>query len=63
MCTDTAHLCKCNKCNSILIDENPQVKAKERETTGEEKKMVWIDDEGGFWACPICLTDGYLVDL
>jgi len=64
----TAKLCKCNNCDSILIDENPQVDAKEHELTGIEKNMEYVKDEEAqdcdyFWACPECLTDGYLVDL
>jgi len=69
----TANLCKCNNCDTVLIDQNPQANAKEYELTGKEELMVQVLDideivpKGGerhyFWACPECLTDGYLVDL
>ena len=61
-----AHLCKCNNCDSILIDQNSQVGAKELELTGNELEMQYTKDkETGdyFWACPLCETDGYLIDL
>lgn len=57
-----ASLCKCNNCESIMIDQNPQVDAKECELTGKEIKMQYVSKEG-IWVCPICKTDGYLTDL
>ncbi len=54
-------LCKCNNCGNILIDENPQVDAIKYDLNGSELEMV--KDEDGYWACPICLTDDYLIDL
>lgn len=64
--TIIANLCKCNNCNSILIDQNSQIGAKEYELKGEEIEMQYCTDEqgeNGFWACPICETDEYLIDL
>ena len=61
-----ANLCKCNNCGTILIDQNPQIGAKEYELTGNEEEMQYMkDEETGeyFWACPICETDDYLTDL
>lgn len=62
-----AHLCKCNNCDTVLIDENPQIGAKELELTGNEVEMEYIKVEGTdnhyFWACLICKTDDYLTDL
>ncbi len=70
---ETANLCKCNNCNSILIDQNPQVNAKEFYLKGTELEMQYnpglrmedgdedVDNER-FWVCPICMTDNYLVD-
>lgn len=58
-----ANLCKCLNCGSILIDQNPQINAPEFELNGAEKEMQWIDKEGGFWACPVCDDDGFLVDF
>jgi len=58
-------LCKCNNCERLLIDENPQVDAQKIEI-GNQKvhSMEWIEDgEDSFWACPHCLTDAYLTDL
>ena len=60
------YLCKCNKCNSTLIDENPQVGAKKHELKGLELNMVKStlgSDLVPFWACPNCLTDEYLTDI
>jgi hypothetical protein len=57
-------LCKCNNCGNILIDENPQVDRIKYEINGNELNMVqYIDNGDLFWACPVCKTDGYLVDL
>lgn len=62
----TANLCKCNKCGSILIDQNPQINAKEHTLQGKEIDMQYKDDNdgsGGFWVCPICDSDAFLIDL
>jgi hypothetical protein len=57
-------LCICNNCDTILIDENPQVDAKKHKLKGGEQSMVFIESEGDFiWACPRCETDGFLADL
>jgi hypothetical protein len=61
--TIKANICKCNNCDTILIDENPQINAKEYVLKGGEKKMRWFKKDGGFWGCPKCETDGYLKDL
>jgi len=59
----TANLCQCNKCNIILIDQNPQTGAKEYALTGQEQEMQYIfDSDGGYWVCPVCLTDDDLQD-
>jgi hypothetical protein len=57
-----AHLCKCNNCENILIDQNSQVDATEHELKGNEIEMQYNEKEG-IWVCPICETDGYLTDL
>jgi len=59
----TANLCKCNMCDSVLIDMNPQINAKEHPLTGSELEMVLTDDDDPKWVCPLCMTDDYLVDL
>lgn len=60
-----ANLCKCNNCDSILIDQNSQIGANEYDLSGEEIEMQYMQDEDGeyFWACPLCETDDYLIDL
>jgi hypothetical protein len=65
----TANLCKCNNCDSVLIDQNPQIKAKEYPLTGKELDMQWtgglveFKDDDPYWVCPNCMTDDYLIDL
>lgn len=57
-------LCKCNFCEIVMIDENPQVDAIHYPISGDEPEMVWINDgEDSHWACHNCLTDDYLIDL
>ena len=60
----TTNLCKCNNCDNVLIDQNPQVNAPEFELNGTELEMTYEESQDGgcFWACPICLTDDYLTD-
>lgn len=55
-------LCKCNNCDSILIDQNPQIGAKELDTKDYPtiKQMMWKDDH---WVCCVCKTDEFLIDL
>lgn len=58
-------LCRCNNCERLLIDENPQSGAEKIEV-GNMKvhSMEWIEEENeGYWACPHCLTDAYLTDI
>lgn len=57
-------LCKCNNCERLLIDENPQVNAKKVEVGNKRvHTMVYINDyDNSFWGCPYCLTDAYLTD-
>lgn len=67
----TANLCKCNNCNNVLIDQNPQVNATEHQLTGKELDMQFfgggVKDKYGkdnnYWGCPICLTDEFLTDI
>jgi hypothetical protein len=58
----TANLCKCNNCESVLIDQNSQIGAKEYPLTGKEIEMQYLENEGA-WICPICETDDFLTDL
>ena len=58
------YMCKCNNCDAILIDRNPQENAPKLPLQGNEEQMEWLEDEDGeFWGCPHCKTDGYLMDL
>jgi len=67
----TAYLCKCNKCDIIMFDQNPQVGATLHKPKGDEVEMQYVQglnnettgDQEMFWACPVCLTDEYLTDL
>lgn len=66
---ETANLCKCNYCDSILIDENPQVGAplydlKDYPQALEMQRVSAVinDPETEYWACPNCLTDSFLTD-
>jgi Zn finger protein HypA/HybF involved in hydrogenase expression len=60
------NLCKCNNCETVLFDENPQVGAKKHDTSNrvDVKSMKYVQtEEESFWACPNCETDEYLTDL
>ena len=63
------HLCKCNNCDNILLDENPQIFAIKHKLKGGELSMIQVnvsdenDGEEYIWACPICATDGFLTDI
>jgi hypothetical protein len=70
------YLCKCNNCDLVLVDENPQADAKKNSILKNSEKqlidekgrevayMEKIQDDDGtyFWACPVCLTDDCLTD-
>jgi len=56
----TNNLCKCNNCESILIDMNPKDDT-EYQITGNELEMKW-DEKEFAWVCPLCMTDAYLTD-
>ena len=59
-----SELCKCNSCDTILIDENPQVNSPLLEIPSGAVNMVQLEDNGEvFWACPNCETDEFLTDL
>ena len=58
------YLCKCNNCDVILIDENPQINAEKFELKGGELHMIEAKKDGEFFiACPNCETDDFLTDL
>lgn len=59
------YLCKCNNCDSILVDENPQTGAIKKKVPKDFEYMESLWDIGAemwFWACPKCKTDDYLTD-
>lgn len=61
------NLCKCNNCNSIMYDENPQVGATKfdpKTIDVEILPMELLNEEGeSFWGCGNCKTDAYLMDF
>ena len=59
-----SNFCKCNNCDTVLFDMNPQVDAKEYsdEDFPDAKSMEWNQSEFAY-VCPVCDTDGYLTDL
>ena len=58
------NLCKCNNCDTVLIDENPQTGAKKYKSPLDAENMDYLKDgEEYFWACPKCETDDDLIDL
>ena len=62
--TTTGILCKCNNCETIMYDENPNTE----ETQSTDKEVVHMlynssDRDNIFWACPVCQTDDYLNDF
>lgn len=61
------YLCKCNRCDSILFDENPGENSVLIDiTTIEEPINNMIHFYGGgkfYWGCPNCCTDSYLTDI
>lgn len=62
------NLCKCNNCGTILLDQNPQIGAKQHLINlSKVEEMQYMKDEESqdqvyFWACPICMTDSFLTD-
>jgi hypothetical protein len=66
-------LAKCNKCERLWVDTNPQVGQKKFELEMEDYPALEEEDcqymLDGFerndyrWNCPLCKTDGYLVDF
>ena len=55
------YICKCNNCDNLLIDTNPQVGAKQYDVTSLKlDELISIDD---MRACPNCETDEFLTDL
>lgn len=60
------YLCICNKCNTIMFDENPNVLSEKREVTSDmivHEMKQFEDEKGYFWGCPECETDDCLRDF
>ncbi len=60
------YLCKCNNCDAILYDENPQIDAQKIDIANFEMiiPMELLNDEGdSYWGCPNCQTDAYLTEI
>lgn len=62
---DKDYLCRCNHCNIIMIDMNPQTNAVLLDIPEDVEQMEYIEDEDGifFYGCPSCLDDADLMDL
>ena len=65
---EKVNLCKCNNCDTILLDQNSQINAEQHlvDLTKVETMQYMKDentqDQEYFWACPICMTDSFLTD-
>lgn len=60
----SSYLCKCNNCEVIYEDMNPQVNATKHEVLTVIEPLIQIEEnEEVFWGCPTCKTDSYLTDL
>lgn len=57
------NFCKCENCETVMFDENPQVDAKEYADVDFPNAVCMSRDEYGYPCCPVCMTDEYLVDL
>ncbi len=75
----TTPLCKCNNCETLLIDKNPKLNPVEKniyidsdkEFVSEdnvkvlEMEYLKVEETNNeyFWSCPKCKTDAFLIDL
>lgn len=57
------YLCKCNNCGNVFIDKNPQIDALLHEVKIGEYEQLRRNNTEQTWDCPVCNTDGYLVDM
>lgn len=59
------YLCKCTKCDVVLLDQNPQKGAVRQPIPEGARDMELINDgSGGYiWTCPECGMDDFLIDL
>lgn len=68
-----SNLCRCNNCNLVLVDQNPQIGALPSKVFSD-KDGQWVLQDGetevaemqyseeGYWLCPVCETDEFLQD-
>ena len=54
---EPANVCKCNNCDNIYRDNNPQTNAPEFEVP------INLSSLNENLCCPICKTYGYLIDI
>jgi len=62
---EEVNLCKCNRCDLVMLDKNPQINAPTYKVNlFKIEDMQYLKDNGGdyFWACPTCESDEYLTD-
>ena len=62
---NTEYLCKCNNCDTIMFDENPQINAIKLPIPIGTVNMIMCDNDidETHLGCPNCNTDDYLMDL
>ncbi len=65
MHTIKSPLCKCNNCDTVYLDTNPQVNATQFNAplNTPELTFQYEKNEGYFKGCPKCETDGFLIDV
>lgn len=59
---DTINICTCNNCGNIWEDTNPGEHSRNYKYRALIPLEYVMCDGGIIKACPICKTDGYLVD-
>ena len=60
---EKAKLTKCLNCDTIMFDENPNDQPELPVPDGTVEMIRGEDEDGYFIGCPVCNTDGYLIDL
>lgn len=56
------NICTCNNCGNLYEDLNPSSISKDYKFRELPILELMKDEDGLFYGCPICKTDGYLVD-
>lgn len=62
---EMTHLTRCDKCNVIMVSENPTIGARKHIVSGRELHMeyVRIGYNDYVWACPVCESNENLKEL